>query len=162
MPKHPGELVHRIFRATAMTYQEIGRHAGVSGRTVQRWVAGQSHPIGTNFHRLAAVVHPRDPVLAADIAAFCGTTLEALGVVRPEPTAAPALAPARPTAAHAETVVYAAAEAMDVSPRAIRPALAAAFARAAELGFTASDFALVLAEKPAKPAPKPPPKPRKG
>lgn len=149
MPSNAAELVVRILRATGMTYADIGRHAGVSGRTVQRWVARQSHPMGTDFHKLAAVVHPRDPVLAADIAHSMGTNLVALGLERPKSAVVPAAKPAAPTAAHLESLVYAAAEAMDVSPRAVRPALAAAFARAAEWGFTHAELASALAAKPA-------------
>jgi hypothetical protein len=74
---------------------------------------------------------------AAEIAIGADTTLEALGIVRPPPPAAPPPLPAPPQPALGsvvDSIVCAAAEAVDLSPGAIRPALVAAFARARELG----------------------------
>lgn len=88
-------------------------------------------------------VFPVDRELAAEMAEAAGTTLEALGLVPAR--AAPAPAPASAAdelraSARAEkivdSVVCAASEAMDVLPRAIRPALLAAFTRTRELGLS--------------------------
>jgi hypothetical protein len=77
---------------------------------------------------LARVLLPVRPDLAAQIAAAADTTLDRLGIVPIEA--------ASPTAASdpADSVVRAAADVMGVSPDAIRPAVAAAFVRAREVG----------------------------
>ncbi len=151
-----GELFVRALEATGLSYAQLGRLIGVSAKTIQRTVAGRSHPIPLHLNRLAALVHPNNRALAVRIATAAGTTLEALGLEKPpppppappppkvEPPRAPE--PVRPplTASLAETVLCAAAEAMDLSPRAIRPALAAAFSRAHELGYTIPDLARVF------------------
>jgi hypothetical protein len=80
-------------------------------------------------------VHPHDPALAARIVAARGATLEDAGIVAAKP---PAPAPAPPSPAPppylVEVVVCAAAEALDVSPRVVRPALLAAFKSAHAVG----------------------------
>jgi hypothetical protein len=105
---------------------------GVSERTGQRWAAG-GFP---SYHLvdLARVVHPHDPTLAAEIAEAAGGTLVSLGIVKPAPAA-----PARPNgsdgppAGVVDAVVCAAAEAMQLPPHLLRPALLAALVRAREL-----------------------------
>ena len=155
MGTQAGELVVRFIQATGLSYAQIGQQVGCSGRTVQRWVSAHSYPIAPHFHALATIVHPTDRALAARLAAAGGTNLLALGLEQPAPKAA-APPPAEPvrtklTAAHAETVLCAAAEAMDVSPRSMRPALVAAFARANELGYTVPDLARLFGS-PSKPS----------
>lgn len=152
MGTQAGELMVRTIQATGLTYAQLGQALGVSAKTVQRVVAGRSHPMPYHFHTLAAIVHPSDRDLAVRLAAAGGTTLEALGIQQPpRPPAPPRVEPPRPTPArpplsleHAETVLCAAADTMDVSPRAIRPALAAAFTRAAALGYTVEELARVF------------------
>jgi hypothetical protein len=82
-----------------------------------------------------------------------GGTLESLGIVKPVSQQAPSLAhaalAARPEQL-VENVIYAAAEAMDVSPRAMRGAIAAAFARAKELGLDVAGVDRVLAAPPVR------------
>lgn len=114
-------------RALTLSNEGLGRLCGVSKRTVQRWWSGGG-PIGPEFHVLARAVYPRDPALAAKCARFGGTTLEALGVVQPP---AP---PAVDWAARADALVYAAAEALDLSPRAVRAAVSMVLAGALKQG----------------------------
>jgi hypothetical protein len=78
---------------------------------------------------LARVVHGHDPVLAAELVASKGTTLEAQGIVPPAPPPPPP-APPPPAESIVDAVVCAAAEAMDLTPREVRAGLHAAFARA--------------------------------
>jgi hypothetical protein len=110
------------------TQEELGKMLGVSRRTAQRWgVAGVPSYELTDLARL---VLPHDRALAGKIAAAAGTTLEAAGIVQPPPPPAP------PPAGVVDAVVCAAAEAMEVMPKEVRPCLLAAFARAKEIGLT--------------------------
>lgn len=95
---------------------------------------------------LARAVYPEDAALAAKVAAEGGQTLEGLGLVRPEPAPPPApSAPPRPfppTRLVAESVVCAAAEAMQAPPAVMREVLRAAFARALGLSLEEMNEAL--------------------
>jgi len=107
-------------------------------------------------------VHPVDPDLAAEIAASMGHTPVSLGIVEPPVAAAPPIAPAPapgpPPDGIVDAVVCAAAEAMEMMPRDVRPALLAAFRRAREIGVPVDMVERVLlASLPAPPAPPPAP-----
>jgi DNA-binding XRE family transcriptional regulator len=141
-------------RLLGMSQGELGELLGSSRRSGQRWDGGRSSPTPKQLHALSALVHPKDPELAAQIAMAGGSTLEQLGIVPPPPPPAPlarpippprppppvsAPAPAPPPSPPppedvVDAVVCAAAEAIDVMPRTIRPALLAAFRRARRLG----------------------------
>lgn len=137
--------------ALGMSQREFGRMLGVVKRTVQRWEDHGAIVTPSTVATLVAAVHPRDPALAARIAAHSGTSLVALGIEKPpappppplppEPVRPPAPPPAPPpppppplpTATLVDSIVCVAADAAGVLPRAIRPALAAAFVRAREV-----------------------------
>jgi len=120
--------------ALGATHSMLADHLGSSKRTVERWAAGRSHPSDTQVLELARLVHPRDPALAARIAASKGETLVGIGVVAPPPLRA------GPSLAHLiDAVVCVAAETLDVPSRSLRPALHAAFKRARELGMSLED-----------------------
>lgn len=134
----------------------------VSLRTVERLVAGRSPVYDDMLRRLAAAVYPKDPALAARLAAEADETLEGLGIVAPARAPAPAVdppAPIAPPAAAApspairavlvESVVAAAAEALDASPRVARPVLLAAAERADVAHVTIADLLEVLRPPPA-------------
>ncbi len=101
---------------------DLARAFGVSPRTVARWRAHGAVPEDA-VRKLALLVHPLDPELAAALALEGRTTLAALGVA-PAPFSGP----------HVDLVVCAAADALDMSPRAVRPAVLAAFKRAIAAG----------------------------
>ncbi len=125
---------------------ELGVLLGSSKSTGQRWERREAFPLPEQLHQLAALVFPRDAQLAAEIAAASGSTLEKLGVT-------PTAAAAAPDQIHiVDTVVCAAAEAMQVVPDAIRPALRAAFRRArqAQLSLETIDEALNRPSVPAE------------
>jgi len=101
----------------------------------------------SRLRRFLSTVYPVDAALAAEIAAAGGTTLEALGVLPPPPPPAPAPPPPVPVTPPdrvVDAVVCAAAEAMQVMPQAVRPAVLAAFACARELGLTVDGVERVL------------------
>jgi hypothetical protein len=159
----PTNLPHLLYQARRVldvgSQGKLGELLGSSQRSGQRWERGQGTPSNEQLHRLAALVHPHDAALAAEIAQAGGSTLERLGIVVPPPpppapiaaSPVPALPPPAPPAPPppepihiVDTVVCAAAEAMQVMPDAIRPALRAAFRRArlARLTVEAVDDAL--------------------
>jgi hypothetical protein len=130
-------VTHVLFkaqRALGKSQGELGLLLGASHRTGQRWGSGASIPSAERVETLARHVFPVDASLAAELATEAGTTLENLGLVaRPAPPPPPFTPPADRVV---DSVVCAASEAMDVMPRAIRPALLAAFTRARELGLS--------------------------
>src|SRR5262249_24042844 len=99
---------------------DLAKAFGVSSRTVSRWLA-HGYPPDYAVRRLALLVHERDPQLAAALALEGRTTLAALGL-------------ASFAGAHVHVVICAAAEAGDISPRAARPVVLAAFKRAIAIG----------------------------
>jgi transcriptional regulator with XRE-family HTH domain len=115
-------------QALGTTQEALGKRLGVSRRTAQRW--GASGIPSYELTDLARLVLPRDRALAVKIAAAAGTTLDAAGIEPPPPPPAP------PPDGVVDAVVCAAAEAMEMMPKEVRPGLHAAFARAKEIGLT--------------------------
>jgi hypothetical protein len=125
-----------------MTQAEFGPALGWSHRSAVRWDRGGASPTPRSLEKLAALLAPVDLELAAEAARFAGTTLEALGLLAPEPPAEIRAAPAAANMSEishddrADLVVLAAAEATDGTPNSVRALLHAALARAATLGLT--------------------------
>ena len=145
-----GMLVNAGF-ALGLSQGALGHRLGVSRRTMSRWVHGTTLS-AHHAAQLATLVHPADPTLAARVAALHGETLESLGLEKPPAPPPPPPAPPEPPAHMVDVVVCAAAEALDVSPRAVRGALLAAFRRAREAGLTIEQVERLL-------TPAPPPRP---
>jgi DNA-binding XRE family transcriptional regulator len=125
---------------------DLGERLGASRRTGQRWERGQAHPTGPQLHELARLVHPKNAALAAELAAACGTTVQALGLVPPPaPAAPPPTVPGVPLASvQVDSLVLTAADAMDTTSRVVRPVLYAAFARARQLRLTVEQVEEIL------------------
>ncbi len=142
------------------TQSELGNLLGISKRTAQRY---SSSGLPQYYLKdLASLVHPVDADLATEIAASMGHTLLSLGIVEPPVAiplpAAPVPPPPPPPDGIVDAVVCAAAEAMEMMPRDVRPGLLAAFRRAREIGVTVDMVERVLlASLPAPPAPQPVP-----
>ena len=152
----------RTQHVLAGSQQKLGDIVGVNRRTVWRWQTGKISPSPATLQTFARLAYPKDPEVAAALAAASGQTLESLGIVPPPLPAAPPPGVAAPpppkddpvkTRLLVEAVVCAAAEALDASPRAVRGALFAAFACAREAGLPVETVEKALA-----PAPKPRPK----
>ncbi len=118
-----------------LNQRQTAELCGISLRTVQRWAGRRSHPSSFDYTALAKASFPVDRDLAARLASAGGTTLAQMGLAVPAPPAPP---PVPQTFGPAELVVdsilCAAAIAMDMKPLEIRPALAAAFRRTRQLG----------------------------
>lgn len=137
--RDPAELTSLLVRASLalhLTQAGLGDLLGSSHRTAHRWHVGEAYPSDKQVQELARHVFPADPSIAAGLAEQAGCTLESLGVVRPTPPPAPPPPPRPAPEVMIDSVVCAAAEAIDVVPRDIRPALRAAFARARMLGMS--------------------------
>jgi DNA-binding XRE family transcriptional regulator len=158
----PIPLVIALSRETLTLNQlKLAKLVGSSLRSVQRWEAGRGSPAPWHFHRLADAVRPHDADLASQIDVWAPrpappppavTAPPVLPAPAPPPPPPPLPAPV-PAGVLVDSVVCAAAEAMALSPQAIRPAVLAAFARARDAGLTMDAVVGVLA---------PPPPPGKG
>jgi DNA-binding transcriptional regulator YiaG len=156
MAREVAALLIEARRHLGVSQGQLGEMLGSSERTGQRWERGGSTPMPTQLHTLAGLVYPHARDLAAQIAAAGGSSLEHLGIVRTEepPPPPPPAQPEVPDPVHiVDTVVCAAAEAMNLMPNEIRPALRAAFRRARLAGLTVEAVDRGLhADKGAEPA----------
>jgi len=138
MPTTIHGLVHLARRALHVASQgDFGEMMGVSRRTGQRWETGRADPSPNKICEMARLVYPHDADLAGQLAQSVGQSLVSLGIVKPPPPPAPRPPPGPPPAAAedlVDAIVCAAAEAINLPPRDVRPALLAAFARARRLG----------------------------
>jgi hypothetical protein len=151
-------LLIRAQRALGLTQTELGELVGASRRSIIRWQQQGTTFLPHTWEALARACYPRDRELAAQCAAYAGHTLESIGLEQPPPPAAPPppAPPPRPypAAKHmADSVVCAAAEAMQLTPQAMRPGLIAALERVVALGTSANEVLAAMAppkaEKPA-------------
>ncbi|MHB1845169.1 MAG: hypothetical protein ACYCWW_10085 [Deltaproteobacteria bacterium] len=163
MPKDFLGLVNEARRELHLDYRGLARVTGLSLRTIQR-----HHGLHytSDAKPLIVAVHPTNPALAHELALACGTSLEAMGLVQPK-AAPPPPEPPRPAVVlppepvgppparseHADTVLLAAATALSLPPEAVRPAVAAALARAAELGVDVKGLAEQLTRPPSTATP---------
>ena len=137
-PKTTSALLLQAQMALKMSQTAFGQLLGVSRRTIIRWHGNHLNLPVHHQATLTRLVHAQDPALASALATAFGGTLESLGVVTP----------AAPLPAYrdlADVIVCAAAEAAGLAPQAIRPALVAAFDRAASVGLTIADVQKGLA-----------------
>jgi len=146
------KLLAEVRGALSLNQTELASALGFSARTGIRWAAGHSSLTEDAWRELSRRVHPVDVALAAALARRGQTTLRDLGleVVKP-PIAAPPAPPTVPPELAREAVdavVCAAADAMNVVPQAIRPALLAAFVKARKLALSVRDVEAALSAKP--------------
>jgi transcriptional regulator with XRE-family HTH domain len=131
-------------RVLGLNQATLAALLGSSRRTMQRLDSGKASLTSEQLSRLAAEVYPHDTALAAKLANAAGTTLEALGLAKLMPAPATPPAPQPPPPYLTDTVVCAAAEALNVPPPGVRPALLAAFRRAREAGLRVEDVERAL------------------
>jgi hypothetical protein len=140
------------FELTA-SQRKLAQICELDRRVVAKWQHGRQRPYPWHWERMARAVHPKNVDLAARLAAAGGHTLVSLGLQAPPATtrAAQVAPPPLVAATHlVDSIVCAAAETMQVSPHAIRPALVAAFQRSIALGM-GSDAVLAGLSPPAPP-----------
>jgi ribosome-binding protein aMBF1 (putative translation factor) len=127
-------LVLDARNALTMSQAQLGPALGWSHRSAVRWESGKAVPSEDALRKLASLLAPIDADLAAEAAAAVGETLESLGLL-PMPVVEKA-APRVTDGDLADAVVCAVGDVTDLPPRALRPLLHAAFARARALGLT--------------------------
>jgi hypothetical protein len=132
-------LLQRALSTLNIHGKDLATALRVSRRTMSRWRSGPHRPSRDQLHALVRLVHPRDAALASEIAAAAGEALSTI-VAAPPPT----VAPVDELRSHVDGLVCAAAEAMNVPPAAVRPALAAAFGRARAMHMSLDAIATVL------------------
>jgi hypothetical protein len=141
-------LVQEACRLLNLNQRGLANLVGCSVRTVQRnsWQGGLG--FSGHYATLIKAVHPHSPDLAARLAQATGQNLDALGL-----TTAPDPRPIAARREHVDAIVAAAADVLDVSPKSVRPAIAAAFTLAHELRVSLDTLApLLAAPKPRPPA----------
>ncbi len=147
-------LLYEARRAMGWSQRDLARALGVSIRTGERWSAGRSAPSNSVLVELARLLFPRDPDLALEIDARGRGGLRKYGhpepppLVRPAPPSPPPAPPPIPLERRVDIVVCAAAAALDASPRAVKPAVVAAFRAAVESGLSPAEVVHGLAEPP--------------
>lgn len=132
-----------------MSQTDLGRMFGVARGAIARWERGGIARFTPEQARiLARAVAPTDAVLASEIAASTGMTIEALGIAMPSKSMSDRGFVHRLLA---DAIVCAAAEVLGQPPAAVRPGLLAAFERAVAANMSAADVAkaLATASKPA-------------
>jgi transcriptional regulator with XRE-family HTH domain len=153
------QVVGEARHALGMSQHDFGYAVGASHRTAVRWDAGQANPAEHNLQKMAELLYPHNPVLAAEVADFADDTLESLGLEAPPPAAA--AVPSGMSAAGGpqamfvprpedlvDVVVLAAMEATGSSSAEMRALLHVVFKRAREVGLTmeSAEKALRVAE----------------
>ena len=149
-----GETLYRVQRTLHLNQKELARLMGCSSRTIIRYYKRGGVLAPNTYAQLAAACHPHDVALAAHLAQEAGTTLVSMGLQSSPASqeAAPPPAPRGPSPSGkhlVDSIVCAAAEAMQTPPHAMRPALMAAFERAIALGMTAEEVLKGMAVEPA-------------
>jgi transcriptional regulator with XRE-family HTH domain len=137
-PMSSAQLLARVLTTNRMLQRDLAKLLGYDRKTISRWLSGGTILLPHHFAKLAAATVGNDRAFAAELAALGGKTLVDLGLESPPAPAAPPV-PARPSPSSkhlVDSVVCAAAEAMQTPPHAMRPALVAAFERAVALGMT--------------------------
>jgi hypothetical protein len=129
-------------RKLRLNQRETAEACGISLRTVQRWAAGRAHPSFLDYRMLAVKAFPVDADLATRLATAGSATLAELGLGAPPGPPVPRSTV--PTALVMDSILCAAAIAIDMKPLDVRPALAAAFRRTRQLGFTLEDVEAAL------------------
>jgi hypothetical protein len=143
--KDGSALLARAHMRLGGSQEKLGKLFGVSRRTIIRWYGGGIATGPEGWTRLVAALHAKDPVFAASLASELGETLVTLGLEAPPPVVT---APAAPTVSPkdlADLVVLAAAEAAGLAPHVMRPALVAAFDKAAAVRMEVEDVRKGLA-----------------
>jgi DNA-binding XRE family transcriptional regulator len=140
-------LLSKARMTLSMSQEELGNRVIASRKTVGRWESGTVDPGRGTLAEIVKMVHAVDADLAAALAVAGGETLESLRVV----------VPAAPVDDHAndllvDAIVCAAADAGDATPRAMRPALMAAFECAMAAGLDVKAVVRGLARRMGKKA----------
>jgi transcriptional regulator with XRE-family HTH domain len=126
-------LLKNLRASLGLTQRALGQHLGVTARTVNRWENGSTEIPASAIPRAIALLRERDPQ-AADRLAI-------------EAKLPGALAQEEARRAALDHAVYAAADALDVSPRRAREVLSAFLTHLVAAGLVAADARARLVER---------------
>jgi len=144
-PKAVAELLVEAQNALGVSQGQLGDMLGLSRQTIWRYQTGQSNPLASSLQDLSRRVRAIDAGLASRLAgAGTGGRQGGFGVAAPARPTSPG-AGVLETRLMADAIVCAAAEALDASPRPVRRALLAAFARARDTGLALDAIETALA-----------------
>jgi transcriptional regulator with XRE-family HTH domain len=141
-PKAVGELLVKAQNALGVSQGQLGDMLGLSRQTVWRYQTGQSNPLASSLQDLARRIRAIDAGLASRLAGAGNGARKAS--FRRATTTSPGTGPPE-TRLLVDAIVCAAAEALDASPRTVRRALLAAFARARDTGLALDAIETALA-----------------
>jgi DNA-binding XRE family transcriptional regulator len=160
--KTTASLIARSRLTLGLTQGAMAEALSVTRRTVGRWEGRRSAPNFDQLRLLAAMLHPKDAVLAGEVAVEGATTLKELGLVAPMAPAppqvpsAPVASPPRPfppADLMIDSILHVSARALDLQvastdpAAAVRAVLRAAFERARGLGLTLEEIDAVLSPR---------------
>jgi transcriptional regulator with XRE-family HTH domain len=146
-PKATAELLVEAQNALGVSQGQLGDMLGLSRQTIWRYQTAQSNPLGSSLEDLARRVRAIDAGLASRLAG-AGTGARKTGFRVAMPARLASTGRGRletETRLMADAIVCAAAEALDASPRTVRRALLAAFARARDTGLALDAIETALA-----------------
>lgn len=127
-----------------LSQRELGDLFGVTGRTVARWEGGRCEIGAAQARLVVQTIAARDPERGRQLAQALGSSPEALGIA-PRPTPTPVQ-----QKESVERVFYAAAEALDISPKRLRGGLVTLLNGLHALGLDCAQAATALAGEPAE------------
>jgi hypothetical protein len=148
------EQIRRARHELELTQSALGDAVRTSTRSISRMEGPHGVPADYDFHKIATLMFRHNPARAAELAAFGHSTLEALGLVKavgvapPPPEPAPTPLPTLAKVHLVDSVVCAAADAANTTPRAMRPALLAALIRMQEVGLSPTELQSCLETPP--------------
>jgi transcriptional regulator with XRE-family HTH domain len=142
-PKAVAELLVQAQNALGVSQGQLGDLLGLSRQTIWRYQTGQSNPLGSSLQDLARRVRAIDAGLASRLAGAGSGARKASFKIATHKSASGGPVETRLLA---DAIVCAAAEALDASPRAVRRALLAAFARARDTGLALDAIETALAK----------------
>jgi hypothetical protein len=146
-PELSGGLLTRAQHALGLSQSGLGDLLAAHRSTIGRWQSSRHVLLlPGQLHDLVRAVHPHDPALAAELAASQRQTLESLGIEAAPPATAlvaeplPREAEREIPAEHlVDTIVCVVADVLGQTPAVVRPAVRAAFERAAAVGLGVHD-----------------------
>jgi transcriptional regulator with XRE-family HTH domain len=138
--------------ALGMSQESLGDKVIASRKTVGRWESGRSQPSQDKLAQIVAMLLPVDAALATELASSAGESIDSLGAAlsKLDENVSPRLGTR--VELLIDAIVCAGADASDVSPKAIRPALLAAFQRAKLAGLGVDAVVAGLSPKAPRPS----------
>jgi DNA-binding XRE family transcriptional regulator len=135
------EALRECRKRLRVTQEEMGASLGISRKTYHLFETQRWFPDAREHAHFAKRLHELDPALAGVFADVNGEALEEYAIVKLAPGAAEAGLDPKQAKLVFEAAVYATAEELDMSPKAVRPIAAGVLTRLAESGISLAQAA---------------------